>query len=87
MKKPQFYTVIRFENGWDYAPGEKTAFFTEKKEAMKLFREYLKDIKEEGVCNQTKVLLAKVEIGKTFNFYGYGDFEGGEIIKLAEFEE
>jgi hypothetical protein len=36
---------------------------------------------------KVKVLLAKVEIGKTFNFYGYGDFEGAEVIKLAEFEE
>ena len=87
MKKPQFYAVMKFENGWDYAPGEKTTFFTEKKEAMNLFKEYIKEIKEEGVSNQVKVLLAKVEIGKTFSFSGYGDFDGAEIIKLAEFEE
>ena len=87
MKSTQLYVVIQFENGWDNAPGEKTTFFTEKKQAMALFKEYLKEIKEEGVCNETQVLLAKVEIGKTFNFYGYGDFEGGEIIKLAEFKE
>lgn len=87
MKSTQLYVVIQFKNGWDYAPGEKTTFFTEKKQAMTLFKEYLKEIKEEGVCDQTMVLVAKVEIGKTFKFYGYGDFEGGEIIKLAEFEE
>ena len=87
MKSTQLYVVIQFENGWDNAPGEKTTFFTEKKQAMALFKEYLKEIKEEGVSNQVKVLLAKVEIGKTFNFCGYGDFEGAEVIKLAEFEE
>jgi hypothetical protein len=90
MKKPQFYAVIQFENGWDYAPGEKTTFFTQKKEAMKMFNKHLRDIKEakkEGdFCNETKVLLTKVEIGKTLSFYGYGDFDG-EVIKLAEFEE
>jgi hypothetical protein len=54
---------------------------------MNLFKEYIKEIKEEGVSNQVKVLLAKVEIGKTFSFSGYGDFDGAVVIKLAEFEE
>ena len=86
-KTQQLYVVMECHNGWDGAPGEKTTFFTDKKEATKLLREMVKEANEEGVCDQTKIFMAKVEVGKTFQFCGYGDFDGGTMIKEVDVDD